>query len=56
MGFKKKYPDISEGIRVTDNLEVFHTLLHSEKEKVLIHDAGHTEVEPNTLTCIAGIL
>lgn len=42
-------------IRITDNLSVFNELRHS-KDSILIHDAGLTEIPPNTLTTVAGYL
>ena len=55
-GFHLRYPSSPRALRITDSAEIFEKLLNSEKEKVQINDAGFTEVEPGSLTVIAGIL
>lgn len=55
-GYYLKNPNVKNDPFVfTEDREVFE-ILKKKEESVLIHDAGLTEVEPNTLTCIAGFL
>jgi len=56
LGFHLSYPDIRCSLRITDDPIAFQVLKNSRKEKVEINDAGFTEVDPGTLTVIAGIL
>lgn len=55
--FHLRYPYIDQtSLKITDDRNVFDELTHMDVYSCKIHDAGFTEIEPNTLTCVSGIL
>lgn len=57
LGYAIAFPDAEFSIRITNDPEVFNTLKNENIDnKIMIKDAGFTEIEPGTLTVIAGVL
>lgn len=55
-GYHIQFSSSLQSLRITNDKEVFEKLFTQKSDTVEIFDAGKTEIEPNTLTVIAGIL